>query len=318
MILSIALFVVGLVILVVGAEFLIRGAVRLARRFGVSPFVIGLTLVGFGTSAPELVVNLSAAASGATDLAVGNVVGSNIANVGLILGLAAVIRPLAAHLRLLKVEIPILLGVSLLFWFLSVDRDVSRLDGILFLVGFVGMMVLMVRAARGEAPEVKAEIGSQTAEYAAAPWAAGLYVVIGLGGLVGGAELMVRAAVDLATGLGVSQAVIGLTVLAVGTSLPELAATASAAYRGHSDIAVGNVVGSNLFNVLLILGTTAVIRPLPVADSIARVDLPVMVGFAVLLAAVIGNGLRVHRWEGGVLLVAYTGYVGWQAVTAGG
>ncbi|HEY2784466.1 MAG TPA: calcium/sodium antiporter [Fimbriiglobus sp.] len=310
------LFGLGLAVLVVGAEALIRGAVRIARRFGISPFLIGLTLVGFGTSAPELVVNLSAAYSGATDLAVGNVVGSNIANVGLILGVAALVRPLSAHMRLLKIEMPVLLGLSALVWVFASDGVISRIEGGMLLVGFFLFLGYMFRQARGETPAVREEIGSQTAAHAAAPWAAGLSVLVGLAGLVGGAELMVRSAVEMATALGVSQTLIGLTVLAIGTSLPELAATSAAAIRGQSDIAVGNVVGSNLFNFLLILGTTSAVRPLPVAESLIRVDIPVMVGFAILLVLVLANGLKVHRWEGSLLLAAYCGYIAWQVVQA--
>jgi cation:H+ antiporter len=314
--LALVLFLVGLVVLVGGAEVFIRGAVRVARRFGVSPFLIGLTLVGFGTSAPELVVNLSAAAQGATGLAVGNVVGSNICNVGLILGLAALVRSLDGQMRLLKVEVPVLLAVSAAAWVMAHDREISRADGLILLAGFAGMMLYLSRSARREPAEVKAEFREAAAEATGPAWATGLFVVLGLGLLVGGAHLMVESAVEIARTVGVSDEVIGLTVVAVGTSLPELASSLAAAWRGQDDIALGNVVGSNVFNLLLILGLTAAITPLPVPDGVARLDLPVMNLFAWALVPVLVNGLRVYRWEGAILLAGFVAFTGWQAVRA--
>jgi cation:H+ antiporter len=312
----VGLFVLGLLVLAAGAESFIRGAVRVARKFGVSPFVIGLTLVGFGTSAPELVVNLSAAFNGKPDIAVGNVVGSNIANVGLILGLAAVVRTLTAHMRLLKVETPLVLAASVAVWVMALDGDLGRFDAAILLAGFAGIMAFIARTARKEPPAVKQEIGKAVPKPERMAVSV-LFLLVGLGGLVGGAELMVRSAVAVATSWGVSEAVIGLTVVAVGTSLPELASSVAAAYRGQSDIAVGNVVGSNLFNLLLILGATAAITPLPVDPVLLRFDLPAMVGFAVLLLLVLVNGLKVYRWEGAVLLLAYAGFIGWAVVRTG-
>lgn len=315
MALDLLMFGVGLAVLVIGAEGLIRGAVSVAARLGVSPFMIGLTLVGFGTSAPELVVNLSAALAGAPDLATGNVVGSNIANVGLILGVAALIRPLAARMRLLKIEVPAVIGVSLLLWLLASDGSLGRRDAAVLLTGLGVVFTALAVAARRESREVRAELATQP-EVTEAPgrmWVGLVLVAAGLVGLVVGAELLVRSAVSMAREMGVSELVIGLTVLAVGTSLPELASTAAASLRGEADIAVGNVVGSNLFNVLLILGTTSAVTPLPVPTRLISVELPVMTGFAVLLWLVLANGLKVHRWEGAVLVVAYIGFVAWQA-----
>jgi cation:H+ antiporter len=307
------LFVLGLIILGAGAELFIRGAVRVARKFGVSPFVIGLTLVGFGTSAPELVVNLSAALNGTPDIAVGNVVGSNIANVGLILGAAAVLRTLTAHMRLLKVETPLVLAVSIAAWVMARDGDIGRLDGAILLAGFVGTMTYIALTARKEPPEVKEELG-KAAPKPERMWVSLVFLIVGLAGLVGGGELMVRSAVNLAKTWVMSEAMIGLTIVAVGTSLPELASSVAAAARGQSDIAVGNVVGSNLFNLLLILGATATVTPLPVDAGVLRFDLPAMVGFAVLLLLVLVNGLKVYRWEGTILLLAYAGFIGWAVV----
>ena len=310
-----AVFLLGLVILVVGAECLLRGAVRVARALGVSPFVIGFTLVGFGTSAPELVVGLSAALRGSPGIALGNIVGSNIANVGLILGVAVLIRPLRANMRLLKVGGPMVVGASLLLWFLCRDNTLSRTDGYVLLAGFAALAAYMYRAARAEPPPVKEEIG-KGAESKMRVWVAAVLVAVGLGGLIGGADLMVVAAVEIATAFGVSPWLIGLTVVAVGTSLPELAATGAAAWRGEADIALGNVLGSNLFNILLVLGTTVVVSPMRLGDSVLFRELPAMVLFAVLLVAVVANGLTVYRWEGAVLLAAYAGFIAWQVVGA--
>jgi cation:H+ antiporter len=313
MLVQLVLFVVGLAVLALGAELFIRGAVRVARKFGVSPFVIGLTLVGFGTSAPELVVNLSAACQGNPELAVGNVVGSNIANVGLILGVAAVVRTLTAEMRLLKVETPLVLAASVAVWVMAWDGDLGRWDAAILLVMFTAVMVYIALSAKRETPEVKEELGKSIPN-PERMWVSVLFLALGLGGLVGGAQLMVDSAVHLAESWGMSKALIGLTIVAVGTSLPELASTVAAAYRGQSDIAVGNVVGSNLFNLLLILGVTSAVCPLPVDAGMMTFDLPVMVGFAVLLLLVLLNGLRVYRWEGAVLLLAYAGVTAWAVL----
>jgi cation:H+ antiporter len=311
---QVIMLVVGLVVLAAGAEALIRGAVRVARALGVSPFIVGFTVIGFGTSAPELVVSLSAALGGSSEIALGNVVGSNIANVGVVLGLAAVVAPLAAQMRLLKVEVPLVIGASLLLWALCWDGRVDRTDGVILLIGFAGLAVYMYRSARSEPPEVKEEIGLAAYEKMRV-WVAVLLVVVGLCGLVGGAHLMVTAAVNLARAVGVSEWLIGLTVVAIGTSLPEMAAAVVGAVRGEADIVLGNVAGSNLFNLLLILGATATIQPMAVPPSALTVELPVMTGFAVLMMLVVANGLRVRRWEGALLLAAYAGFVVWQIAT---
>jgi cation:H+ antiporter len=216
MLFHVAVFIVGLLILVCGAEALIRGAVRVARALGVSPFIVGFTVIGFGTSAPELVVSLSAALSGSPDIALGNVVGSNIANVGFVLGLAAVVAPLAAQMRLLKVEVPLVIVTSVLLWFLCRDLTVSRLDGVILLGCFAALAVYMSRSARAEPPEVKEEIG-QSVEGKMRVWVAVVLVILGLVALMGGAHLMVTAAITMARSFGVSEWLIGLTIVAVGT-----------------------------------------------------------------------------------------------------
>jgi cation:H+ antiporter len=349
MVLNVTLFIVGLVVLVAGAEALIRGAVRIARAMGVSPFVIGFTLVGFGTSAPELVVSLSAALKDSPELALGNVVGSNIANIGLILGLAALIRPLRARMRLLWAEIPLMIAVSALLWFLCRDNELSRLDGYILLAGFLVLTVYMYRTAREEPPVVKEELehaadflttGVESLEsmtpnvepdapvptvalrpdeptvHTVSPLVSALLVIVGLAGLIGGAHLMVIAAVDLAKSFGVSEWLIGLTIVAVGTSLPEVAATVAAAWRGESDIALGNVIGSNLFNILFILGITVAVKPMSVSDAAINREIPVMIGFALLALVTVVHGMVIRRWEGALLLLAYAGFVTWQVMAA--
>lgn len=305
------LFLGGLGILVIGAELLIRGSVRIARSLGVSSFMIGFTLIGFGTSAPELVVCISAAHAGSPQIALGNVVGSNIANVGLILGIAAMIRPMCAKMRLLKIELPLMIGASLVVWFLCRDNTLSRGDGTALLIGFCGLTIYMYRLARAEAPDVKSSL-EKVSSRSLPLGVAIVMVILGFAGLLGGAHLMVESAIAIARQLGVSEWLIGLTVVAVGTSLPEVAATVAAALRGESDIALGNVIGSNLFNILLVMGTTIVINPMRVSDQLVMQDMPVMALFSLLLVPFLLNGMRIHRYEGFVLLAAYTGFLVWQ------
>ncbi len=315
---NIGLFLLGLVILYYGAEFFIKGAVRLARAFGISPYVIGLTLVGFGTSAPELAINLSAALGGANDLAIGNVVGSNIANIGLILGICAIVQPLVVHMRLLKREVPILLVVSFGLLGLTWDGRLDRLDAGLLLLGLMVMTWYVYRSAKEVKPEVKEELAAYAAHQgnrSSLAWD-GLLILAGLIGLVAGAECMVRSAVELARLWGMSELMIGLTIVAIGTSLPELAASGVAAYRGETDIAVGNVIGSNLFNILLILGATAMAAPLTVAPAANHLEIPIMLGFTVLLVPILWRSFRVKRREGFFLLACYVGYLIFQGMQA--
>lgn len=312
---NVTLFLLGLIVLVAGAEGLIRGAVRVARALGVSPFIVGFTVVGFGTSAPELVVSLSAALNASPEIALGNVVGSNVANIGLVLGVAALVRPLTARMRMLAVEIPLVIAATLLLWFLCRDNALTRGDGLVLLAGFAALCVYMYRNARRESPEVKEEVG-HAAEVHMRVWVAAVLMVVGLAGLVGGAHLMVTAAVEVAKAYGVSEWLIGVTIVAVGTSLPEIAASVSAAYRGESDLVLGNVAGSNLFNILLILGMTVTVTPMRLSDRAVMNELPAMAVFTLLLLVTIANGLRVHRWEGFILLAAYAGFVTWQVAAA--
>ena len=310
------LFAVGLLVLTLGADLFIRGASGLGRRLGLKPYVIGLVIVGVGTSAPELAVNLSAAFASHYDLALGNVVGSNIANIGLILGLSALLAPIAIHMRLLRVEAPLMLAACVLLWLLALDGRLARIEGLLLVAGQIGVLLLVFRAGKHESAEVRQEL-SAVSEEAPGHWPSTLgLLVLGLCGLVGGGVLAVDAASAIARGFGISELIIGLTVVAIGTSLPELASSVVAALRGHSDIAIGNVIGSNLFNILFILGSTASLHPLPVAASLEKIELPVMIGFAACLLLMMGRRMRISRGEGALLLAAYLGLIAWQVINA--
>lgn len=316
------LFVVGLGLLILGAELLVRGASGLAAAVGISPLVVGLTVVAFGTSAPELAVSLQAAAADQTDLAIGNIVGSNIFNVLFILGLSALIAPLIVSEQLVRLDVPLLIVVTTVLLLLALDGSIGRVDGALLFVAIVAYTVFLVRQSRREhvahAPPTDGD-DDGAAEAAGRGRAGGMlglvgFVLVGLGLLVLGARWLVDGAVAIATALGLSELVIGLTIIAVGTSLPEVATSIVAALRGQRDIAVGNVVGSNISNTLLILGVSGLVAPdgLPVAPSIVRFDLPVSLAVAIACLPIFFTGYLIARWEGALFLgyyVAYTLYV---------
>ncbi len=303
--LQIALAVVGFILLVGGAEALVRGGSRLARHLGISPVVIGLTVVAIGTSAPELVVSLSAAARGRPDLAMGNVVGSNLANIGLILGISGLMRPLPVALRLLRIEMPALVAATLVFVVLSLDHTLGRVDGAILSLGVVLLILMNLRGARRERPEVVEEFDTAFGKHDGVLRDA-LWVAVGLVALVVGGNLLVNAATAIARSLGVSELIIGLTLVAVGTSLPELATAVVAVLRDEVDIAVGNVVGSNLFNLLAVAGPTALITPIPVNSRLLHLQLPILVGLTLVLWVLLRSGRTLQRWEAGCLLAAYT------------
>jgi cation:H+ antiporter len=292
-----------------GGELLVRGASALALRFGVSPLAVGLTVVAFGTSLPELVVSLDAALSGANDISTGNVVGSNIANIALILGLAALLRPMGVESKVVRLDMPISIGVSLVLVGVLADGEASSLEGILLVVGLAGYTGFTFWESRRETPPVRDELA------AAAPAPVGgvaisiVQVAGGLVALVVGGHLLVVAAVALAGTLGVSEAAVGLTIVAVGTSLPELATTVVASLRGQGDIAVGNVVGSNIFNILGIIGVTAIVRPLA-TGGLSAVDLAAMVALPCVLMALLYGRHRLGRTAGAGLLAVFVGYTG--------
>jgi cation:H+ antiporter len=297
----------GFVILTAAAEALVYGASSLARRVGLSPLVIGLTVVSIGTSLPELVVGIEAALVGNGDIALGNVVGSNIGNMALILGTAALVRPLAVQSQIVRVDSPILVVVSLVFAGLVVDGTLSRLDGLLLVGGIVAYVAYNLYAAQSSPTAVHDEFEAGLPQLHAVWVDAGL-LVVGLGGLVAGAHLLVEGAVAIAEALGVGPIVIGLTIVAVGTSLPELATSVVAARRGEGDIAVGNAVGSSVFNVLGILGVTVLVQPLS-TQTLGWVDVGVMGGTALIVLPLFRTDWTLSRLEGAFLLVCYAAYV---------
>ena len=315
MILDWLLIVAGLALLVGGGEALVRGASGLALIARVTPAVVGLTIVAAGTSMPELVVSTQAALEGSPGLAVGNVVGSNIFNIGAILGLAALVRPLRIQGNTVRLEWPVMMLAAFLLHLLSRDGSVDRLEGGFLLGGMVAFTAYAVWVGRKATAEVEDAEFAQvaTASFGRVGRAALLFnlaaVVVGIGLLAGGSTALVRGAIGVASGLGVSATVIGLTIVAAGTSTPELVTSLMAARRGQDDIAVGNVVGSNIFNVLGILGTTALIQPLPVPSEIIVRDNWWMMGASLLLFPLMKSGMRINRLEGVVLLTGFCAYM---------
>ena len=315
LVLDAALLTVGVGVLYFGAEWLVHGAARLAASLGVSPIVVGLTIVSFGTSAPELVVSTVAALGGDTDLAVGNVIGSNLANIGLILGLSSIVRPLEVQARVVWRETPLMLLVTAGLFVLAWDLSISRVDGIVLLFVLVCYLLFVFRAVESEPPEVVGEYAdfieaasdddSADSHSPRVDFHDVLWVSVGCACLVLGGYCIVEGAVEVAGALGISQVVIGLTVVAVGTSLPELATSLVAAARGEADIAVGNVIGSNIFNLSAILGLTAVLTPLPIPRAALSREFPVLMAMSLLLLPLLRSGWRIRRWEGVVLLASY-------------
>lgn len=311
--------IVGLVFLYFGAQALIKGGAGLALRLGLTPLVIGLTVIAYGTSSPEMVVSLQASLSGNGAISIGNVVGSNICNIALILGACALVSPVVASSQIIRREIPIMIGVSVLMALFLLDGTLARWEGVVLFAGIVIYTITTVRDARRETAanaEAAAEFEDELAkEERAAVVKPGLWVSIGftlggLGVLVVGSHFFVSGAVSLAESWGMSQTVIGLTIVAVGTSMPELATSMVAAIRKHGDVAVGNIVGSNIFNVVGILGFCAMLNPIHAPD-ISRVDLTVMLVIAVALLPLCKSGGKISRTEGAFLLAGYVGYTWW-------
>lgn len=315
----------GLILLVAGAEILVKGAAKLAAQFGIPPLIVGLTVVAFGTSAPETAVSVQAALDGSGDLAIGNVLGSNIANVLLILGVTALIAPLIVSRQLIRLDVPIMIGASLLAFALAWDGALSKLDGaILFasIIGYTAFLIISSRRDKQNAAddEFAKEYGLHEAPKPYA-WLINLaLVVVGLVLLVSGSNFLVTGAVSLARALGLTELVIGLTVVAVGTSLPELATSVLAVVRGERDIAVGNIVGSNIFNLLCVLGLAALVSPAPilVAANALIFDFPVMIGVAVACLPIFFSGHRINRWEGLLFLAYYAAYTFYLVVFSAG
>lgn len=321
MVTSLLLIACGVVLLVVGADALVSGASRVAQRFGIPPLIIGLTIVAIGTSMPEITVSTTAARGGSTDLALGNVVGSNIFNVLLILGLAAVILPLTVQVSLIRQEVPVMIGLSVLLLVLIVDGTLSAPEaGLLLVLGVAYLLLLVVQArwAVRAGQNVDVDLPDTTGWLARVP--AAVLIGLGLVGLVGGAQLLVQGASAIALTLGISKLVVGLTVVAIGTSLPEVAASVAAVLRGERDLAIGNVVGSNVFNITLCLGLAGLVAPdgLPAQAQLIEFDLRIMVLVAFALLPLIFTDYKVSRLEGVVLLSWCTTYLIWTVLAATG
>ena len=304
MILTYLLFVIGLLGLFFGGEYLVRGASSIARSYRISPMVIGLTIVGFGTSAPELLVSVQAALAGQPAIAIGNVLGSNIANILLILGISAVIAPLILPMRKLWRDLGFMLLATAVIWAMLLDGDITRLDGVLLLAGLIVFVAVAFLTGKAE-PDDTLPLPPV--------WQAALMTLGGLVVLVIGARLLVDSATTIARTYGISEAVIGLTIVAVGTSLPELATSVVAALRKQTEIAVGNIVGSNIFNIFGILGLTAVIAPIPAEARFVSIDMPWAAAAAIGLTVVAALMGGLPRIAGVVLLAAYGGYLALMA-----
>ena len=306
-------FVLGLIALVAGAEALVRGAGRLAVSWGISPLVVGLTVVAFGTSAPEMAVSVSASLAGASSLAIGNVVGSNIANILLILGVSALIIPLLVHEQIIRQEIPILIAASLVVVIMSLDGQISRMEAAFLFAAVIAYTVFLVVQSRRASIESREEFASEipTTRWDRHWGVQLLLLAVGLGLLVLGANWLVDASVSFARAFGVSDLVIGLTIVAVGTSMPEIATSIVAALRGQRDIAVGNVVGSNIFNLLAVLGAAGMVASngLAVPEAARNFDLWVMLAVAFACLPILLSGRIIARWEGGLFLGYYAAYL---------
>lgn len=303
------LFVAGLLVLGFGGEATIRGAERIAVWLGMSRLVVGLTIVAFGTSAPEVAVSVYAAASGQPELAVGNIVGSNIANLLLILGVAALMRPLKVSLGLVRTDLPVMVLAATFFLLMAIDNaQIDRWEGFVFVGLLIAYTVSTIVLARQEGPVVREEFEQAVPAGKFRVFDVGL-VVVGIAALVFGAQMIVSGASGAARLLHVSEEIIGLTIVAVGTSLPELAASVSAARRNQPDIAIGNIVGSNIFNVLSVAGTVAAIRPLPISRAIQFFDGPVVIAASLITALICWKGRTIRRIEGAGLLLLYACYI---------
>ncbi len=317
---TILIFIAGLAALTAGAEMLVRGASRIASSLGISPLVVGLTVVALGTSSPELAVGVGAAWQGQADIVIGNVVGSNIFNILFILGLSALIVPLAVAHQLVRIDVPLLIACSISVPLLCLDGEIGRADGALLCLGVVIYSSFLIWQARSERdPQIISEYAEAYPGSTTKHWVMNASLIfVGLLLLVFGANWLVDAAVVFARQLGISELVIGLTVVAAGTSLPEVAASVVAALKGERDIAVGNAIGSSIYNILLVLGATALVSPagIAVAQSVQNFDLPVMIAVSIACLPIFFTGYRIDRWEGAVFLAYYFGYTAYVVMKA--
>ena len=310
---TILLLIFGLVLLVLGADWLVKGASRLALSFGISALVVGLTVVAFGTSAPELSVSVMSSIQGKSEMAVGNIVGSNIFNVLLILGLSAIVAPLIVDKQLIRLDVPVMILASIAMMVMCLDGKLSRLDGAILFLSVVIYTWWLIRMSRKNSQQA-IEDGADQPESVGTLWGNLLWIGLGLGLLVIGSKYLVNSSIEIARALGMSETVIGLTIIAAGTSLPELATSVVASFRGERDIAVGNVVGSNVFNILSVGGLASVVAPsgLEVTSSVVGFDLPFMLAVAIACFPIFFTGFTITRWKGLFFVsyyVAYTSYL---------
>ncbi|WP_075965075.1 calcium/sodium antiporter [Parabacteroides massiliensis] len=306
MITSLTLLILSLMALYIGAGWLVQGSSALALKANISPLVIGLTIVAFGTSAPELAVSLGATLRGQGDIAIGNIVGSNIFNIGVILGVSATICPLQVKKQLLRIDIPIMLAATILFTILFWNGTLGRMEGLFFLTGIIIYTLFSLLYSRKQEEEPNLELEEQPKHWAVDT----LTIIGGLVVLVFASRLLVDNAVSIAKELGVSEAVIGLTIVAAGTSMPELATSVVAAYKHKTDIAIGNIVGSNLFNILAIAGSCSLMHPIE-AKNVNYIDLLVMLAISILLLPLMKSGQKISRTEGAALILIYVIYLFW-------
>lgn len=302
------LLVGGLILLSLGAELLVKGSSGIALRAGIPSLVVGLTIVAFGTSAPELVVSIRAGLEGAGNIAVGNVVGSNIVNVAVILGISSLITPMKVNLRVLKFDVPVVIVVSFILLVFLIDRRVDRLEALILGVLFISYVLFTIVYGRREQAKFNGEDEMLVSEKKRSVFLDMIFITAGLAGLVFGARMFVNGATEMAINLGISDSVIGLTIVAGGTSLPELATSVIAALKREEDIAIGNIIGSNIFNILGIIGISGTITPLT-SEQISYTDLFMMLGIALFLLPLMRTGYRIVRLEGALLLMIYIGYL---------
>jgi cation:H+ antiporter len=308
---DILFILLGLALLYAGAEGLVKGSSAIALKLGLSPLVVGLTVVAYGTSMPELIVSVKSALAGQSGIAVGNVVGSNIFNIGVILGVASIICPIKVNFQLVKIDVPIMIGITLLAMFFFLDGALARWEaGVLFAGILLYTCGSIIYAKKTTTAEVHAEFEEAIAKEVKPLWLDLLFIAGGLGLLVFGSRFLVDGSVSIARTFGISEAIIGLTIVAAGTSTPELAASMVAAMKKEPDIAIGNIVGSNIYNILCILGAAGLIAPIS-AGGVAWTDMFVMLGMSILLIPILWSGFVIKRWEGVVLLMLYGGYLAW-------
>jgi cation:H+ antiporter len=318
---TVLLLTAGLVLLTIGGELLVRGSSKIAVILGISPLVIGLTVVAFGTSAPELAVSISSAIKKQPDLVIGNVVGSNIFNVLFILGVSALITPLIVAQKLIKIEIPLLIASSLAVLLFSTNRMIGRIEGLVLFIGVIVYTYLVIKESRKEGREIKDEYSKEFAyqEKKSSGWFLNaVFITVGLILLIFGSQLLVDSAVDISRFLGLSELVIGLTVISAGTSLPEVATSVIASIKGERDIAVGNIVGSCIFNLLAVLGLTSLIFPVNVTQAAVTFDIPIMTATAIASLPILFSGYLISRWEGGLFLFYYFAYTLYLILDASG